>query len=481
MQPTQYEDQINKVLELLQGKTWDKSDTIYKEALRAAVEWLNYFPRDPRSVPESKRLELTSEIKRAFGLADAELATTIAKKQGVALPERAQVITGVEREEKFEALLPKNGRFFLPYVEWTRKTESPITFHVFSALTVLGAAASRKVYLPFGFSPVYANYAAMLVGRSGRVKKTTAVDIAMILVRSENLLPIFAERLTPEALVTSMKAKGGQHFVYAPELSVLLTRANYNSSMITTLIRLLDCPDFFDASTIVRGDEKIPDVALTLLGASAPELFEAMPREATSGGFLNRIVLVYEDDTPRCFPRQVRGDDALQEKIRKVVRRVRQYEGQFHWSKDAEEWNDAWYRARWKAVRDNDTELNVTTERLQTHLFRTAMLFHLAEHDNMTLCAQCMQDAANVLDFIGNGAQMLTRKMSHTLLAMEATVILEALIRRNNMSDHSALLKSVAHRMTADVFQRHMKTLIESGQVREERRGAIRWYILKEF
>lgn len=461
--------QIETVIRLLEGKKLDRATPVFGRVL----EWLDYATR------EINDAVLVDRVVRAatttFQITKEELYKEVA---GIT---SALTFTKPydDTEAALAAILPKGG-WFDRYAEYTRQTEAPLSFHIFASFCVLGAALGRRCFLKMGFFNIYPNYCVVLIGPTGRVRKTSATDIAKRFIHDAALCPIMADAITPEALGTALARDGGHQFMYAPEFAVLFNRQKYNETLTTRVIRLLDCPETFEVETQARGKEMVHNVALTFLGCSTPSLFTgATPEMVTSSGFLNRFLLVVEEDTDREYCVPVRGSDTLHEMLLDDVKRLRKYEGEVVLNDAAFAWYKSWYHQRKLLIRNiTDVIAAEVMERGTVHLLRTAMLIHLVEHKDNAICEACVKTAAGLLDFVEARVPDIVNCIKQTNRDQDAEALLGLLRRSNGISDHSALLRR--SRLDAQTFRRNMQTLLEARLVREERRGAMHFYILQE-
>lgn len=467
--------QIEVVLRMLEGRTFSKDSPIFAKTL----EWITYTAEKLKDIPLVERF--LAEAERAFEIPRQELYANIG---GIRLVPSSQngtvqvkLVTGTD--ETLRALLPRGG-WFEWYDEYTQQTESPLSYHIFSSLAVLGAAMGRRVYMDMGFFKIYPNWCCVLIGPTGRVKKTSATDIAKGFIKNMVICPIMADAITPEALATALSRDGGHQLIYAPEFAVLFNRQKYNETLTTRIIRLLDCPDTFEVETVGRGKEEINNVTLSFLGCSTPSLFTgATPEMVTSSGFLNRFLLVIEEDTDREYPVPSKGERRLEIKIEDAIRYARKLEGRMDFIPAAFDIYKQWYSDRKKFVRTITDEIHAEAiERGSSHLIRMAMLTHVAQCGTDTICRECMETAVRLLSFIERGVPSMVHSIRKTQRDEEADRIVTVLRRSGNMSTHSDLLRK--SRLDAATFKRAMATLVERREVEEKKQGSIHLYVLHE-
>jgi Protein of unknown function (DUF3987) len=472
---TDWGQQVDTVIRFCRtGKALSKGHRSFP----TVVQWLTNFPV---ALGETKRRELIEAICKGYALTESEL---LFASSGLALPHNGaggHIELPNDEETALEALLPKGG-WFEWYVEYTRKTEAPLSYHLFCSLCVLGASLGRRVFKEKGHFSIYPNYWVVLVGPPGRVKKTSAIDIARKLVAQAALCPIMSDKLTPEALVESLAASG-HHFVYAPEFSVLLGRQKYLEGLSTLLLRLADCPDQWEAKTIGRGTTVLTNIALTVLGGSTMSLLAgATPDMVTSSGFLNRFVLVVEQDTQRMFPEPEKGASSLEEKLLKTLERLKGWSGSAGWRSDlVRDMHRAWYYAHKEELRRTDNEMMAEAlDRLDVHLERTAMLVHLVQCDDLQICERCLDTSIELMNFIKKRMPQTVAAMTQTSRTSESDYVMGVLLKMGGAADHSRLMRRCSGRMDSTMFKRAVGTLVETKQIRSEKRGLSGTYYILE-
>ncbi len=169
------QEQISKLLYHLKDKKYTRESKQY----RAACDWLKVANR--WKIPEDTRKELISSICLTFQVSQPELLGELNGAVKIPLPApKPRPLTS--DEGILRKVIPKDG-WFEWYDKYTAETESPLSYHLFSSLAVLSAALGRRVFLDMGFWKVYPNLCLVLVGPTGRVAKTSAVNIAKDLIK----------------------------------------------------------------------------------------------------------------------------------------------------------------------------------------------------------------------------------------------------------------------------------------------------------
>lgn len=456
-----------RVLKALENVKYENRET---PVFAKAIEWIASFPKQLDVVLRRRLIDATC---KAFSLSEAELLVCLDGSSVLV----QQVKKAVSQEERFRALLPKDG-WFTWYDAFTLESEPPLSYHIFSSLCVLGAALGRRVYRRMGHFSIFPNYCVILIGPTGRVKKTTAAEIAGKLIKETVLCPILADKVTPERMISVLK-QSGHHFIHAYEMAVFFGKQRYNEGLITNFLRMLDCPAEFIMETQTREQEILHDLAITFLGCTTPSLLStSMPEEITSSGFLNRFMLVVETDTERCFPTPGVPPPDAESKLIKTAERLKAMSGEMTLSKEANEWYEDWYRTRRREVRliTDDTMVEVM-ERTPTHLLRTAMLVHLVQCDHFEICLQCMQAAQGMVKFIEQQAPKTIQALKQNMGANDMDYVLLTIMKSGGAIDHSSLIRKVANKMNTQILKGHIRTLEEAGRVKVGEKGSAKYYI----
>lgn len=462
-------DQIRIILRLLENRTFDITTEHGRQRYDACLTWVQRWPSD---IDAAVKDQLTSLMQKSFGVSEIDIIRRVNGGIDLTQPKLD------DPDEKLRAVLPKGG-WFEWYDQWTRYNESPLSYHIFSSLSILGASLGRRVWKNQGFFDVFPNYCVILVGPTG-IKKTSATDIAKSYIKNTVLCPIMADAITPESLATTL-VKSGHHFIYAPEMSVFFGKQKYNEALTTRIIRLLDCPAEWKVETVTRGEELVTDIALTFLGCSTLSLLAgSSASDVTSSGFLNRFVVVVETQSERCFPEPRKGPPSAETNLLRTIERVRSFSGEMIFNSHASKLYDSWYRQRKEFLKTQEEIVIEVLQRSATHIIRTAMLMHLAECDTMCICESCLQHSIDMINYVEASLPNMMRSLKSTGVSQDLEYVVMQIYRNGGAIDHSSLLRKVGNRMNATQMRSHINTLKEAGRIIESRRGPATFYILKE-
>ncbi len=436
---------------------------------KQSLAWIKHFPGG-----HDLRIKLIACTKQCFGISEAQLILAMEGKEyepAVSIEEAK-----AEDEHELEKMLIPGG-WLQQYDCYSKFNESPMSFHLVASMTVLGAAVRRKCYIDMGgVFRINGNCSALLIGPTGKVKKTTAIDLAATLVKEEALVPLMTGKGTSEAIMTELVANSNQ-FIYAPEFSVFMGRQRYMEGLTPMLLRLLDDPQEIEIKTISRGTQLIPYPTISILGGSTMSLLTSSTSdEVLSGGFLNRMLVVQEETTDRSFPFPRLGTG--KEKLLETLSRIKNYEGAIRLSSAAKEVYETSYRQRAKAIQAGSESFAEISQRGTIHWLRLAMLTHLAECGLGDICPRCMKFAINFVGFLEKKLPQVAKAMDRTQVSQDSDYVVDTMRRLGGAADHSTLLRRVAARLNSRTLKSVIQTLEESGQLTISKRGAAQYYML---
>lgn len=455
---------------LIVGKRLERTSPTFT----AALQWMRTFPGElsPDELVEFRRL-----ICECWQLSGVELDLALASGRenaqgGIVIPERSKRYTegelrkAREDEEEFDKLVPRSG-FFRDYIEYTRESEAPIAYHFFTAIVGLAATINRRCGFQFGpAGKIYPPLGIILLGPSG-IKKTSSSDIMVGMLLDAKVVPIYSEKVTPEALVEGMKKGQAVGLIYAPEMAVFLGKSSYMEGIVPLLTRLMDSPDKWTSTTISRGDTTLVNIALTSLMCSTSDWFVSnTPADMFGGGFIARNLLIHQTISPRIIPiPRARNDDFRQEIINKMLD-VHVMLGDMNFDPQAEKCYIDFY-SRNKMEKPEHEMLESYHQRKGSHSIRLAMLLHLATCGTMEICLDCYTRALDILSWTEKFMPSLLKVMFRTESGSETEAVLRMIRAHDGPIPHSVLIRKLQYKMNAGQVKKVVGALKESQDITE--------------
>jgi len=298
------------------------------------------------------------------------------------------------------------------YLEYTRHSESPESFHYWTAISVLAGAARRRVFFDMGYFKWYPNFFIMFVAPPGIVSKSTTANIGMSLLRRVPGIKFGPDTVTWQALVTALADAREDYQLpdgaFEPMCSVTLVSSELGNllqpgdqSIINLLTHLWDCPDDpFEKTTKKDGTETIVNPWLNFLGCTTPSwIAENFSGFFITGGFASRALFVYAEHKRQLVPypsdRMDRGRLPSRDRLIADLEHIATLQGPMLLTPEAHEWGRDWY------VRHNASDNPLRSDarfggyfaRKQTHLHKTAMVLSLARRSTLSITVTDMEEA----------------------------------------------------------------------------------------
>lgn len=364
------------------------------------------------------------------------------------------------------------------YRQVTEGTESPDSFHLWSALWAVSAALGRKVWLEMGHFAVYPSVYIILTAPPGGARKGSALRVAKKLVQALDL-PTSPDYTTMENMVEEVwEAKQsfeiGEdtyiHHSYAicsAEFATLFMRETKDS--FTLLTDWYDCADPFRYHTKTSGKYRIDGIYCTMLAASTPQsLGKTIPDVAIGGGFTSRVLFVVESGKPRWVSNPTLTDEQL--RTLKLLAQDLLYihthfKGKFTMNAEAIAAYDKWYMSQPETRKTSDPRLLSYLERKGDYVWKVAMLYHVTMKDDQILDAQDINAAITLLDDIEPRMTGAFAGVGNNKNAVVQAAIVEHLKRAGKPVPMDELLRifqgDADHKIMADV----LRTLLKMGEI----------------
>lgn len=303
------------------------------------------------------------------------------------------------------------------YLEYARNTEPPVAYHIFTALSTIGACLQRRVWLPWGHMDIYPNLYICLVGPPGG-RKGTAMKIGKRMLE-EIGVTLASDCITREALIEELQrsmtspddnataeeqsefAKQCALSVFSEEFAVFIGDSNPN--MVITLTDLFDCPASWKYTTKNKGKNNLTNVWVNLIGAITPSLLQnRLTSDAVGGGLISRIIFVVEKGKAKRVPLPFLSDKeiALGEKLQHDLFQLLQLEGHFQMAKDAYQTYIQWYTSPTFTQAVPDDKFMGYNERRSLHLRKLAMICSASRSDEMVVRVEDLNRALGLLEAV---------------------------------------------------------------------------------
>ena len=378
-------------------------ERVDEKALEKAEKKLHPAPVDTTPVPNPEEVVVENPVYTY----DPDLAALLAVPP-VAFKEPPDPDYG---EDYGDSLLTIPG-FITDLVNTTRGMEVPTLFMLWGGLWAVSATLARHAWIEWYPKPLWPNIYCLFVAVPGLCTKTTAIDIAQSVLeksrdylpssieRFEKDLPTFTGKSTGDGILGALEpvsktfiipergsfktVKRGSKVIFAiGELTTMINKQLYNASLLSVMTALYDCRDKDSELTRARGKQDLEDIYSVFIGATTPDhLKTSMPEEALGGGFISRLVTVYQGipskiySIPRCLPGYPTPDE-IAPKLAWIAHTAK---GGYRLSDEAFVVYDSEYR-RWKqAMIENVRSETAAETRYGVILLKVAMILRAQEY-----------------------------------------------------------------------------------------------------
>lgn len=345
------------------------------------------------------------------------------------------------------------------YIEYSQETESPLSYHIWTGISLLAAALQRRVYIKWGYEVLYPNMYIVLVGPSGKCRKGSAMNLGKDIITGLGI-KVTSESITREALIRSMKRAVVNYI--EPDTGVVrfhcsLTAMSQELSVFlgqNDVKFLADLTDWYDSldnwvyETKTSGVDEIKGVCFNLLGATAPDWLQSiLPEEAIGGGFTSRIIFIVEEQKRKTIPLPVVSErlSSLREALREDLERIATLAGEFEFTGETKELYSAWYQKEDDKIKAgnpaiDDPRFAGYCERRATHIRKLCMLFSASRGEDLLIMADDFSRAMDVLMSAEKKMSMVFSGLGSTPYAKITEKILTFFKERKQVSRSELLI-----------------------------------------
>lgn len=357
------------------------------------------------------------------------------------------------------------------YLEYVDETEPPILYKEWSAISVVASALQRKSYIKFGTYVFYPNMYIVLVGPSGRCRKSKAMEPGRDFLSkiNVNLAPDATSQVAliselEDAMESGMTDRTGTPIpghcsltVYSMELTVFLS---YNNpDLLTYLTSWYDCDPRWRYKTQGRGNQIVENVWVNLFGATTPELIaSSLPRDTVGAGLAGRIIFVYESKKGKSISltRMKPADSVLYENLIHDLQEINLMHGEFKIDKGFDDEFTSWYMEEDYRYTIGDPRFSGYDARRANHVIKLCMILSASKDSDMLITKDTFNEA---LDLISRTEINMPKTFQGVGRSNEAetTVAVMEVIERRKVISYSELMSMFYH----DANAMTMRTIVD--------------------
>ena len=394
-------------------------------------------------------------------------------------------------------LWPSNG--FIDDFFWhTMGFETTNLFSFWTAIAGLSSVFQREIHIRFG-DGLYPNFFIIFVAPPALCRKSTAlarfdkVESLMFEATPNEALKFRRKvspirgKATPEQMFATMANKkqtlssgedvetNANLIIRVSELTTLLSKAQYNMTLIDKLTDFYDCKDHDTDSTIARGNTELTNIYATMWGATTPDaLANSIPPEAFGGGFMSRCVIVEQNEAHRIISRPYFPSSCptKEEMAQRLLWLMANKSGEFTLDKEADAYYEKWYEEETLSLRAKARkgETDHRDNRKTIHVLKLALLIAAQRYDlDRYITLDDLKMAINIIGITNSTSLSTIEDISMDGKANSDNLRIKAWIKRAGPEGilRSKLMQQ--HNLKKVMLDQAISDLTEAGIVREAR------------
>ncbi len=328
----------------------------------------------------------------------------------------------------------KCANWLLTFRDWTLpRSEAPETYIFWTGLFALSSVIKRHVVIAkekLGSWEVYPNLYIVFVAPPGRARKTTTLNYADDLLGAVPNINVAAQSMTQQVLMKRIADTGDCSIsLRIGELGTFINPSG--DVMIDFLTSLYDGRKSFGNDTLARNLELATNPCVNLIAATTPLwIANNLSETMVGGGFTSRVVHVFEDNVRR---RQLFYEEldykyldllrsGLIEDLTHIATNIN---GEFAINEEAKPFIESWYRENAEKNVHDDYRMQGYYERKPGHVFKLAILLHLAYSDEREITLEDFNKAIVIIEQVEKKMPLVFQSVGKNPYTTEMDSILE--------------------------------------------------------
>jgi hypothetical protein len=359
------------------------------------------------------------------------------------------------------------------YNLYTKPQQSPTIFHTWVAISVIGAALGRRVWMPRGYYTLFPNLYTILVSSSGVGNKTTAAKIGVedILAKALPAMTIMRGSLTVGFLVdwmtqAALKSPTGdaELTVLCEEFKVFAKGLYADSGLIENLTKLYDC-GIFEYNTKGRGIYKVEKPCVNMIACSTPEwLTTGSAADFIGGGFSSRIIPValVKNEKIIAWPEKTAVEKNLEQGLIKDLSQIGTLSGGVFVTQEAKDFFEQWYRVREEFRKNPDRRLDGFYSKKHDMVLKVAMILAASQSDDLVVTVDHIEMSLALMEKLEQNIPFAFQGVAWGEQAkFQDKVLIKIREQSPDGISHKDLLKSFHHCMSGKDLKEIISTLLE--------------------
>ena len=387
------------------------------------------------------------------------------------------------------------------YLNYTRHSEAPNTFHFWTGVSLVAGALRRRVWIDQRYFQWVPNFYIVFVGPPGVATKTTTINVGMDLLREIDGVKFGPKVITWQALLDHLESAkemvelvpGSMEFhpmscLTCPvgELGTFLKPSN--TEMIDVMVDLWDGQvGVFEKMTRTTKHNSIENPWINIIGCTTPAWLRSnFPEYMIGGGLTSRCVFVYNDTKRQLvpYPSEVAETSEFQAEramLLEDLNKIALLAGEYTLAPDALQWGREWYEHHWTIRPEHmaSDRYSGYLARKQTHIHKLAMVLSAAQGDTLAITEEHLAGA----DFFVSSIEEDMIKVFESIGVGEAAQRLQEvrqLIYNHGVIPQETLIRTCLRMMAFKEYEETINALVRAGYIRELKDDGVNYVLTSE-
>jgi len=384
-------------------------------------------------------------------------------------------IDALEKEGVFPIeCIPDTG-FLNSYLKYScRMSDAPLLFNMFSAFSVMATCLSN-VFYQFGYSKKRLNLWIIITAPTATFRKSTSTKTATHILRmaspNKDHTFFFPTDFSVEKILMEIAEKKEGLFAWDEFGGVM---ARFSKSYMNGAKEVFT--ELFENAYFKRKLKKDEDVVIdnpyiNILSSTTFEWFEnKVMAEDIEGGWLNRFIYVYVKKKIRTWAMPLFDSDPCEQIfLRDKLAEFRLKKGELYFSDKAREIYSKFYSNFENQLNDRESRVKNLYIRLPLYCLKFACLYTINEDINASIVSEDnMRKAILLSEWLLNCSYEETSERFLTDNFYRINRLIYNRVKRCGKKGIKREKLYLLSHLNARVLDEHLKTLVESGEIRGE-------------
>lgn len=375
------------------------------------------------------------------------------------------------------------------YMDYSKASEAPDRFHFWTAVSMIGGACRRCVWVDqinYHWTP---NFYIVFVAPPGIVSKSTTAKIGMNLLKQVPDVTFGPSIVTWQALIQAMSESQQNvtidHKIH-PMSAITISSSEFGSflntqdrEMIDVLVDLWDGQiGVFEKMTKTSGNDQIVNPWINVIACTTPDWIASnFPEYMIGGGFVARTIFVYAekkrhlaayvDELVEKGHKQFEAD--LVHDLKDIAKNCK---GAMTLTEDARAWGRTWYEKHNTEERPahlQNERMATYLARKQAHLHKLAIVLSVSQSNDRKITAQHLAAAEAILEENEKYLPKVFAKIGDEAQQKAGAIV--SLLQGRGPLETGVAYSNLFHTMSYNQFKEGLESALRAGLVVQKNDG----------